>query len=115
VLNTLQDQRQRNHDVVRSCPAITLADATSRLAEAVRSRALGTDPMEQKQRVKSERSNTFEVVARHWLAVTGANRKPKTNRKIERLLDKDIFPYFGDVPIAEITAQSALPVFVMLC
>jgi hypothetical protein len=77
-----------------SCPEITLADATSRLAEAV---------------------NTFEAVARHWLAVTGANRKPKTNRKIERLLDKDIFPYFGDVPIAEITAQSALPVFVMLC
>ncbi len=94
-----------------SYPAVSLAAATTRLADAMRARATGTDPIEEKQRAKAERSNTFESVARQWLAFTSPNRKPRSNAKIQRILESDVFPHFGDVPIAEITAKSALPVF----
>lgn len=92
-------------------PDISLASARQSRDEARSMLAQGIDPMEHKKAVKAafheSASNSFEIIAREWLG----NRKPgseKSDARIKRILEKDLFPAMGSRPIADITPPELL-------
>lgn len=93
-------------------PEVSLQDARGRREEARRQLAAGIDPGEHRKARKSaltERSgNSFEVVAREWFARCSPNWAAGHADKIIRRLERDIFPWLGGRPIADIKAPELL-------
>jgi integrase len=87
-------------------PAVSLAKARDRRKDARELLAEGVDPgkarIDDKQAKALASLNTFEVVARNWLAKTAATRAATTQDKITNWLQKDVFPFIGDLPISGI-------------
>ncbi len=92
-------------------PEISLAEANTRLAAVRRERALGSDPVAEKQKARASLAHSFEAVAREWLATRGAGLKAQTNRQRVTDLERLIFPAMGAMPITTITAKNVRPVF----
>ena len=88
-------------------PDVPLKDARDRRDTARKLLADGIDPSENRKAQKLARAdsaaNSFEVVAREWLSkyseIWAANHGDRIIRRFER----DIFPWIGGRPIAEIT------------
>jgi len=58
-----------------------------------------------------ERSaNSFEVVAREWFEIWKADKEARYFGKTMLLLEKDVFPWLGSRPVAEITAPEVLAI-----
>ena len=95
-------------------PDVSLKDARERRDEARKLLANEIDPSEYrkaKNAAKVERAeNSFEVIAREWFAKHSPNWSPNHADRIIRRLDRDIFPWIGGKPIADITAQQLLEV-----
>ena len=93
-------------------PEISLAEARQRRDAARKARAHGIDPVVAKRDEKQARldaaANTFEAVARDWLAKTASKRAAVTQTKITRWLDRCVFPFIGKQPIADIMAKDVL-------
>jgi len=93
-------------------PDISLKDARDRRDEARRLIAQGVDPSEnrkaQKAAVVERSANSFEVVAREWYAKFSPNWNENHGTRIIRRLERDIFPWLGVKPIAEVTAPDLL-------
>ncbi|MCP9761138.1 DUF4102 domain-containing protein, partial [Aquitalea sp. S1-19] len=93
-------------------PEISLKDARNRRDEARRLLAEGIDPginrKVQKATKAQQAENSFEVIAREWfskyLPTWTAGHADKTMRRFER----DIFPWIGKRPIAQIEAPELL-------
>ena len=103
---------KRNTLSLGTYPETGLAEARARHAEARKALAAGIDPGEQRKAEKAaglERAgNSFEVVAREWLAkqtwVAGYRDK------VDAWMVNDVFPYIGGKPVAEVTAPDFLRV-----
>ena len=95
-------------------PAITLADARGRRDEARKLLAHDTDPAAAKQAKKAAKlelaGNSFEVIGREWFVRHSQNWKDNHSSKIIARLEKDIFPWIGARPIADIAASELLAV-----
>jgi integrase len=95
-------------------PSVTLAEARKRRDAAKALLAQAIDPGEYRKIQKSasvERSaNSFEVVAREWFAKHSPNWADSHAAKIIGRLEKDVFPWLGGRPVAEITAPELLGV-----
>jgi integrase len=95
-------------------PDVPLAMARGRRDEARRLLADGIDPSAQRQAKKAadelRSANSFEVVAREWYIRYSPNWAASHAKTVIRRLEKDIFPWLGDRPIAEITAPELLSV-----
>ena len=93
-------------------PHISLADARERRDHAKKLLANDTDPGELKQAKKLEAkqlsANTFEAVAREWHEKQSVKWVPKNTARTLSLLDRNIFPFIGNSPIAQVTAGSLL-------
>lgn len=93
-------------------PDVSLLAARKRHAEARELLADGVDPAEQRKAHKAagaERAaNSFEVIAREWLA--GREVVDKTRRKITGWFEVDVFPWIGARPVADLTAPEFLAV-----
>lgn len=93
-------------------PDVSLARARERRDEARRLLAEGIDPGEHRKAaraMKEERAaNSFEAVAREWFAKHLADKADTHRDKVIRRLEKDVFPWLGGRPIAEITAPELL-------
>lgn len=93
-------------------PDVSLASARERRDEARKLLALGVDPGESRKAEKAageERAgNSFEVVAREWLAKQ--KWVPGYIVKVSAWMDNDVFPYIGGRPIAELSAPEFLKV-----
>jgi integrase len=93
-------------------PDITLADARCRRDEARRNLANDIDPGEHRKAAKAAKSeraaNSFEVIAREWFAKNAATWTESHGSRIIRRLERDIFPWIGGRPIAEIKAPELL-------
>jgi integrase len=93
-------------------PDISLKDARERRDEARKQLAAGIDPGEHRKARKSalaERGeNSFEVIAREWFAKYSPNWAASHSDKIIRRLERDVFPWLGGRPIAEIKAPELL-------
>jgi len=95
-------------------PDVSLKDARTRRDAARKLVADGTDPSENRKAQKSARAdraaNSFEVVAREWFAKYAATWAANHGERIIRRLERDIFPWIGGRPVAEITAPELLAV-----
>ncbi|ODT74776.1 MAG: integrase [Nitrosomonadales bacterium SCN 54-20] len=93
-------------------PDVSLAQARQRRDEARKLLANEVDPGIYKQEAKRARKdmagNSFEAIGREWYAKHSPNWAPSHGDKIIRRLERDIFPWIGSRPIAEITAHILL-------
>ena len=93
-------------------PAVSLAQARQGRDKARKLLAQGTDPStakrEDQQATAAAATNTFETVARDWLAKTAAERMASTQGKVTTWLEKDVFPFIGTMPISSIGPRDVL-------
>ena len=95
-------------------PAVSLKEAREKRDESKALLARGIDPSLHKQAAKAasiaETANAYEVVAREWYT---KNAPGWTESNAERVLarqEKDVFPFIGKHPIAQISAPELLTV-----
>jgi integrase len=95
-------------------PDISLQMVRNLHREARERLAHGTDPAAAKRAQKNageERAaNSFEVVAREWFETWRIGKSENTYSKVIARLEKDVFPYIGAKPIAEIKPPEILEV-----
>ena len=93
-------------------PAVSLVKARARRDKARELLADGIDPSTAKQEDKQAKAdaaaNTFEAVARDWLLKTKAKRAEITHLKVATWLEKDAFPFIGNMPISTIGPRDVL-------
>jgi integrase len=93
-------------------PTVTLAEARKRREKAREQLSKGIDPnaakREEKQVKADLAANTFELVARAWLKKTAVTRKEITQNRITTLLEHDVFPYIGGIPINTLGPRDVL-------
>jgi integrase len=92
-------------------PEVGLAKARELHQEARKLVQSGTHPAHhrktEKLRAVYENANTFAAVAREWLASNQKHWAPRTYRQRERVLEKDIFPGIGALPLRQVTSAHA--------
>lgn len=94
-------------------PEISLKVAREKMFEARQKIANDIDPSVERQAIKSSRQeathNCFEVVAREWSASQHAPTVSagQSDRVLKRL-ERDIFPWIGSIPIAELDGVTVL-------
>ncbi len=95
-------------------PDVSLARAREKRDEARRLLADGIDPGEYKKHVKQSAienaANSFEVIAREWFVKKQKKWTKDHGQKIMRRFERDIFPWLGSRPIAEISPPELLKV-----
>ncbi len=93
-------------------PDVSLADAREKREQARKLIAAGGDPSELRKANKAGRNdnaaNSFEVITRIWLKNYSANLSTVTSAKNLRLFERDIFPWIGSKPIAELKPKEIL-------
>ena len=92
---------------MKPSPAALVDAARELLAE-------GVDPSKAKRQEKQNKNqaaaNTFESIAQEWLTKTQATRKKSTQTKVQRWLEKNVFPYLGKLPISTLGPRDVLEV-----
>lgn len=95
-------------------PDVTLTKARKKRDAARELLADGMDPGEHKKRLEAryeaDRTNSFEAVAREWLAMKRASFAPATYDKAEWLLGELAFPWIGSRPVSAVTPPEVLAV-----
>ncbi len=93
-------------------PQVTLAEARNQRDEAKKLLAQNKDPSEEKQLAKLEKylssESTFEAVAREWHTSKSDRWSLRYRDEIIDTFEKDIFPYIGKRPIADIKSLELL-------
>ena len=93
-------------------PTIGLSDARERREAAKKLLANDTDPGLLKQVHKRSKKvaaeNSFEAVAREWFTKFSSQWVASHSERIIRRLERDVFPWIGQRPIAELTAPELL-------
>ncbi len=97
-------------------PEVTLKQAREKRDDARKLLANENpiDPSENRQKIKTEKklstANSFELVAREWWATHMKNKAETHKDKVIRRFELYLFPWIGNVPIADITAPQLLQV-----
>lgn len=95
-------------------PEVTLADARAKREEAKRGISGGIDPMEAKREEKIARetqlNNTFKDIALEWHSSKLKKWSAGYASDILEAFNKDVFPYIGKKPIADIKPLELLNV-----
>lgn len=95
-------------------PDVGLKDARAKRDDARKLIANGIDPGAQRKAHKAtaleQAANSFEVICREWLEKWGENVIPAQKIKATARLEKNVFPWLGRRPIAEISAPEILMV-----
>lgn len=93
-------------------PDTTLSKAREKLLESRQQIANGIDPGElrklNKRAKKEQAANSFEAIAREWLATKVPGWKKSHSEKVIARLENDIFPAIGGQPISQISAPELL-------
>lgn len=95
-------------------PEISLADARERRDEARKLLAQdpSIDPSATRKAAKSARdnltANSFEAIAREWVASHMADKSETHRKRTLRRLELFLFPWLGSKPIADMTAPDVL-------
>ncbi len=95
-------------------PDVSLKSARDRRDDARKLLANDVDPGEQRKAIKAAKgdraANSFEVIAREWFAKLSPSWAANHSSKILRRLERDIFPWIGARPMADIAASELLSV-----
>ena len=93
-------------------PAVGLAEARERHAEGRKLLAAGVDPSEHRKAEKAvsadRAANSFAAVAEELLVQRAKKLAEGSAVRERRLLEKDLAPYIGRVPVADVTAPVLL-------
>ncbi|WP_295543842.1 integrase arm-type DNA-binding domain-containing protein [uncultured Thiohalocapsa sp.] len=93
-------------------PDVSLKTARTRRDQARELLAESVDPGEHRKALRAAQAqsdaNSFEVIAREWYARNLPTWTEGHAKRILRRLERDIFPWIGNRPIAEITAPQLL-------
>lgn len=93
-------------------PDVSLKDARDRRDDARKLVANSVDPTEhrkaEKATIAEQSTNSFEVIAREWFAKYSTTWVPSHADRIIRRLERDIFPWIGDKPVATLTPPQLL-------
>jgi len=93
-------------------PDVPLKVARERRDEARKLVANGIDPGEHRKAHKTARAvavaNSFETVAREWHSKMKPTWSPDHADKIIRRFERDVFPWIGSKPIADVNALEVL-------
>lgn len=90
-------------------PATSLKAARQKRVEMRTAIEAGRNPAAEKRALRASNANTFEVVAREWLAKQPFT--PKTYAKARWTFEDLLFPFIGTRPVAALTAPELLEVF----
>ena len=91
-------------------PYVSLKQARSRRDEAKSAVADNVDPGLKRQAEKMATADTFEAVAREWLALQERKLAPATFAKAVWTFETLVFPYLGSRPIARLGPVDVLKV-----
>lgn len=95
-------------------PEVSLRLARTRRDDARKLLAEGIDPSDNRKALKSAKAdraaNSLEIVAREWYGKYSTTWVKNHGNRILRRFERDIFPWIGGRPIAEITAPELLAV-----
>lgn len=95
-------------------PEVTLAEARAKLIDARKLVSDGQDPSEARRAIKRQAmisaDNSFEVIAREWMAAKSPAWTPRYTEFLNNRLEKDLFPKLGSRPIKDIGAPELLSV-----
>lgn len=95
-------------------PDVSLKMARERRDEARKMLAASIDPglnrKAQKLATRERSTNSFEVVGREWFEKNQHTWAPSHASKIIERLSRDVFPWLGNTPVAEIKAPDVLSV-----
>lgn len=95
-------------------PDVGLKEAREKRDDARKLLASDIDPGEHRKAQKEAKleraSNSFEVVAREFFAKNRATWAASHHDKVVLRFEKNVFPWMGDRPIAEITAPEILTI-----
>ncbi len=91
-------------------PDVTLKIAREKCDAARKQLSASIDPGEARKAAKVSQAGTdsFEAIAREWLAQTSAKRTAKTNDTIRTRMEADLLPWLGQRPVAAIKAPELL-------
>jgi integrase len=93
-------------------PDVPLKAARNKRDETRKLLAEGIDPSDNRKAVKAGRmksaANSFEVLAREWFAKFSTDWAPTHADRIIRRFERDVFPWIGGRPIADIAAPDIL-------
>jgi len=95
-------------------PEVSLREARLKRDDAKRLLTQGVDPSENRKAAKASRvelaGNSLEVIAREWFAQYAPTKAPSHTIRIMQMFERDIFPWIGGRPIAEVNPQELLSV-----
>ncbi|MDE1475499.1 tyrosine-type recombinase/integrase [Xenorhabdus bovienii] len=95
-------------------PLISLAEARKKRDEAKKLMAEGIDPNQDKKQKKlaaqGEINNTFENITREWYSKRVDRWSASYAEEMMETFEKDVFPYIGKRPIAEIKPMELMAV-----
>ncbi len=93
-------------------PDTSLKEARLKHSQTRKLLAKGVDPSENRKAKKraslDSSENSFEVVAREWLAFYMKNKAASHREKVIRRFERFLFPWLGSKPIADITPPQVL-------
>jgi integrase len=102
---------KENVFAIGAYPDVSLVDAREALQAARKLVRDGTHPAHQRKadklRATYENANTFKSVAREWLESNQKHWASRTYRQRERLLENDVFPRIGSLPLRQVTPAHA--------
>ena len=95
-------------------PDVSLKLARDRRDAARKLVARDVDPSEERKAKKASRiaskENNFEAIAREWHSTQASKWNPRHAKRVLRRLDKNVFPWLGNIPVSEISAPEVLKV-----
>jgi integrase len=102
---------KENVFAIGSYPDVSLAQAREELDKARKlvGRQIHPSHNRKTERIKAvyEGSNTFKAIALEWLAANKPHWAPRSYRQRERILELDIFPHVGALPMRQVTPAHA--------
>jgi len=86
-------------------PTLTLADARDQAQNIIKDAAKGISvkdrEIEERQKAQAQRRNSFGQVATEFMLDHGS--KLRTRHELQRMIERELLPAWGDLPIASIT------------
>jgi integrase len=105
---------KENLFAVAHYPAIGLAEARAARAEARELVKKGIHPAHERKAARlathAANANTFEAVAREWMEKKKKGWTAYYTRQVQRVLEADVFPHIGALPIRTVTAAHLLEI-----
>ena len=105
---------KENLYAIGAYPEVSLKDAREARDDARKLVKQGIHPAHERKRARlraiHENANTFKAVAQEWLKSCKRHWTHRTYRQRERLLERDVYPHIGSLPMREVTRADGLAV-----